>query len=285
MKRFIGLLTVAIIMLSGFSLSANAALEADAHIIINNEVVFFPDAQPFVDANGNVLFPLLFAGEKLGASAKWNASANVVTIKHSSDTIVITFAPDSGKDASVMLNSEKVSMDIAPFIKNNRTYVSMKFLSELFHCQIDWNTRIRTVFVTSAEYSPIVMDPTEQVTTTSEVLNIKSFDGYILSGKLDLPVDVSAVSTLVIFIPGTGPNTFDNHRLIGDIEFNYYDLFAQEFGKRQIGFFRYNTRGVEAGDQPPMYNTINMAEYKKYTPENQAKDIETMITELKKMQN
>ena len=97
-----------------------------------------------------------------------------------------------------------------------------------------------------------------------------------------MPINASDISTLVIFVPGTGPNTYDNHRLVGDKEFNYYDLFAQELGKKQVGFFRYNTRGVDIGDQPPMYDSINMNEYKKYTPENQAKDIEIMITELKK---
>lgn len=90
----------------------------------------------------------------------------------------------------------------------------------------------------------------------SEIVKIKSFDNTVISGKLDLPSNVKSVPALVVFFPGTGPNTYENHRKINNIEFNYYDLFAQELSKRGIAFFRYNTRGVETGDQPPSYDLI-----------------------------
>ncbi len=279
MKKFTCFIIITALMLSVFSFNALAAENAAVHVVADNEVIAFPDAQPMVDEKGNALVPLYFVAQKLGAEVTWNESENSVTVKHLEDTIIIKF-PNSGS-ASVTLNNETVSTDIAPFIKDDRTYVSLKFLTDLLHYKTTWNSGIGTALVMLPEYSGESTGTATDV-TTSEVIKLKSFDGYELSGKLDLPKGYQEVPTLVVFVPGTGPNTYDNHRLINNIEFNYYDLFAQELGIRGAAFFRYNTRGVEAGDEAPTYTKVNKEEYKKYTPENQAKDIEAMITELKK---
>ncbi|BAK97406.1 hypothetical protein OBV_02080 [Oscillibacter valericigenes Sjm18-20] len=282
MKRLISFIIAAILMLTVFQTSVYAVQDPSVHVVVDNELVRFPDAQPFVDGNGVVLIPAFFVCEKIGATAQWDKSSDSVKIKNSTDTITITMPTDYSKSTSVALNGQTVLPDVIPFIKNSRTYVSLEFLTDLLHCKTTWNGGIRTAFVTSVGYSGDQAASSEQIATSSQVLQIKSFDGYTLTGKLDLPSDVSTVSTLVIFVPGTGPNTYDNHRRIGQKEFNYYDLFAQELTKRQVGFFRYNTRGVDKGSEPPTYDTINKEAYKKYTPENQAKDIESMVTELQK---
>lgn len=116
----------------------------------------------------------------------------------------------------------------------------------------------------------------------AEIIKIKLNDGESLVGRLSLPKDSSNVKLLVLFIPGTGPNTYLNKRKIGGIEFNYYDLFANEFNKRGIGLFTYNTRGVEIGDAPPYYDKIDSAKYAKYLPLNEAKDIEAVVSQFKK---
>jgi pimeloyl-ACP methyl ester carboxylesterase len=280
-KLFITFFT-AVFMMFALSSTAYAAKQPVIHVALNNEILLCPqDAQPYIDTKGNVFIPLFVAGEKLGASVEWGKNSNSLSVKYGSDTIKITW-PKSGKSGIVKLNNKAVKTAISPVKKNKSVYVPLEFFSTLLHCQTTWDNRVYTAFVTSAKNSKNSEAPAEATVTTSEILKIKSFDGYTLTGKLDLPVNATEVSTLVIFVPGTGPNTYDNHRLVGDKEFNYYDLFARELGKRQVGFFRYNTRGVEMGTQPPMYDTIDKKEYRKYTPENQAKDIEIMITELKK---
>ncbi len=280
-KLFITLIT-AVFMLFALSSTAYAAIQSVIHVALDNEIILYSqDAQPYTDAKGNVLIPLFVTGEKLGASVEWENNNASISMKYGSDIIKITWSK-SGKNAIVKLNNKTVKTTIAPVKKNKIVYVPLEFFSSLLHCQTSWDNRVDTAFVTSPKDQKVSETPVEAAITTSEILKIKSFDDYTLTGKLDLPVNAAEVSTLVIFVPGTGPNTYDNHRLIGDKEFNYYDLFARELGKKQVGFFRYNTRGVEMGTQPPMYDTINKEAYRKYTPENQVKDIEVMITELKK---
>ncbi len=279
-KSFITFI-IALVMIFTLPTTAYAAKQPVVHIAVDNELVLYPqDTQPYIDVKGNAMIPLFATSEKLGANVAWSKSVDTVIIKHGKDTIKITLSK-SGKDSIIKLNNKVVKTAISPIRKSKEVYVSLEFVSTFLHCQTTWDNRVHTAFVTLPGSTKKNETPAGNA-TTCELLKIKSFDGYTLTGKLDLPVNASNVSTLVIFVPGTGPNTYDNHRLIGGKEFNYYDLFAQELGKRQVGFFRYNTRGVDIGTEPPMYDAIDKKEYIKYTPNNQAKDIEAMITELKK---
>ena len=115
---------------------------------------------------------------------------------------------------------------------------------------------------------------------SSEIIKIKLFDGDTLTGKLDLPSSGN-IRELIIFIPGTGPNTYTNHRKLGNVEFNYFDLFVDEFNKRGIAFFAYNRRGVEIGNFPPYYDKVDREKYKKYLPSIEIKDIGSIISYLK----
>jgi pimeloyl-ACP methyl ester carboxylesterase len=119
-------------------------------------------------------------------------------------------------------------------------------------------------------------------TFSSNIIKIELSDGEVINGKLDLPQDSCNVPLIVVFVPGTGPNTYLNKRNFGNIEFNYFDLFATEFTKKGIGFLTYNRRGVEIGDRPPYYDKIDSAKYVKYTPSREVFDIESIISTLKK---
>lgn len=113
----------------------------------------------------------------------------------------------------------------------------------------------------------------------SENINIMSLDNHIITGKLNLPdtKDEPNVKKLVIFVNNSGPHTYDDHRKWGDMEFNYFDIFAEELAKRNIAFFSYNTRGVRLGKIPPLFAEIEEEEYQKYLPNNSVMDIECII--------
>lgn len=115
-----------------------------------------------------------------------------------------------------------------------------------------------------------------------EIVKVGLSDGEIIAGRLMLPSNENNVPLLVIFVHGTGPNTYLNKRKIGNVDFNYFDLFAEEFNKRGIGFFTYNRRGVEIGDKPPYYDEIDSVKYSGYLPEKEAEDLESIISQLRR---
>ena len=113
----------------------------------------------------------------------------------------------------------------------------------------------------------------------SEIINVQARDGCVLQGKLDLPA--GPVKRLVLFVNGSGPNTYDNTRQLGEKDtFNYFDLFAKELTRRGLAFCRFSTRGCTPGDEPPMYVEIDEALYQTYVPENSVNDVEDQISYL-----
>jgi pimeloyl-ACP methyl ester carboxylesterase len=116
----------------------------------------------------------------------------------------------------------------------------------------------------------------------AEIIQIPLFDGETLTGKLELPADTRNIREIVIYIHGTGPGTYNDHRKVGSVEFNYFDPFAQEFNKRGIAFFSYNKRGVEIGDSPPFYDKIDREKYGRVVPSVEVKDIGSIIAALRK---
>lgn len=115
----------------------------------------------------------------------------------------------------------------------------------------------------------------------SQIVRLKLGDGNSVSAKLDLPTGVESCRTLVIFVHGTGPNTYLNRRKMGSAEFNFFDFYSQEFTRRGVGFLAYNRRGVELGDSPPSFETIDREKFRTGVPKTEANDLATMIRQLK----
>ncbi|MCB8933177.1 MAG: alpha/beta fold hydrolase [Chthonomonadaceae bacterium] len=116
---------------------------------------------------------------------------------------------------------------------------------------------------------------------SSQIVEIRLFDGETLTGKLDLPDTSGPVKEVVVFIHGTGPGTYLDRRKISTKEFNYFDLFATEFNKRGIGFFSYSKRGVTLGTEPPTFETIDRVKFAKVVPSVEVKDIASVVSFLK----
>lgn len=117
---------------------------------------------------------------------------------------------------------------------------------------------------------------------TDDSVEVRLSDGESILGKLWAPKDTPKCRALVIFVHGTGPNTYLNKRRIGGREFNYFDLFAQQFNERGIALFTYNRRGVGLGDDPPYFDKVDREKYARYLPAQEAADVADMIAQLKK---
>jgi len=111
---------------------------------------------------------------------------------------------------------------------------------------------------------------------TSEIKTITLSDGEVITVRLCLPEE-GQINTIVIGIHGTGPNTYLTKRQ----GFNFYDILANGFCEKGVGFFTYNRRGVELGETAPWFDKVDSLKHTKYLPHIEAADIETMITYLR----
>ena len=119
-----------------------------------------------------------------------------------------------------------------------------------------------------------------------EMKEILSFDGYNLTGRLSLPAESESIDKLVIYVHGTGPNTYLMRRQNSEAgyRFNVLDFYADKFVEDGTVFFSYSTRGVALGENPnPLAPdaVIDAEGYRTYTPQNVAMDLINIIDTLK----
>jgi len=104
------------------------------------------DADPVI-VNNRVLIPIRVVTESLGGTVNWNAKTKNVTIQLKSrdqSKQVKKFDFTIGSKLSKINGIEK-SMDVAPIIINNRTYIPIRFLVENANYNIRWDAERKTV--------------------------------------------------------------------------------------------------------------------------------------------
>lgn len=88
--------------------------------------------------------PLRFVSEELKYEVNWNQKDQRVDISRDKDTIRLWI---DKKDLEV--NGQKKTMDVAPYAKNNRTLVPIRFVAENLGADVDWNQKEKIVLITS----------------------------------------------------------------------------------------------------------------------------------------
>jgi uncharacterized protein YbbC (DUF1343 family) len=102
-------------------------------VVANNVVLHF-DSPPYIDASNRTMVPMRAIGEALGAELAWDEVQRVVTMVRGE--LKVTLQIDS---ALAMVNNRAVLMDTTAVIRNGRTMVPARYVSELLGCTVDWN--------------------------------------------------------------------------------------------------------------------------------------------------
>lgn len=140
-------------------------VEEEVGLYINDEKKNFDDS-PILNLKTNrVLVPMRNIFEELGADVKWDEASKQVTATKGDTTIVLTVG---SKKATI--NGQVVEFDIETQIRNGRTYVPVRFVSEALQAEVTWDTNERVVRITKEpevqyETSPISVEVIGNVTT------------------------------------------------------------------------------------------------------------------------
>lgn len=95
-----------------------------ADFVVNNAVVNVPDAAPYI-ANDRTYVPFRALGEAIGAEVVWDNDARTVTYTLGKTEVVMTIG-----EKTYTVNGEEKTMDVAPVITGDRTYVPVRFVGE-----------------------------------------------------------------------------------------------------------------------------------------------------------
>lgn len=142
MKRVLLCIIVFLISSTLFSY-ATATVDVDwgeqeeVVIKVNDKNTFFGrgEPNPFIDGKGRTQVPIRFVSEALGCKVTWNGNLRTVSIANDKDNIKLTI----GKSIA-QKNGKNLYFDTIPFIKGNRTFVPVRFISEVFlDAKVEWD--------------------------------------------------------------------------------------------------------------------------------------------------
>jgi len=125
-----------------------------------------PDTPPIMQ-NDRTFVPIRYIAESFGAKVNWNEQIQQVTIDSGNTHIVLHIG-----NRIAQKNGTDIELDVAPFIKNNRTYVPLRFISETLGHYVDWDATEQAVYIdTDAVYRKITV-PVGSKNITANVVKV-----------------------------------------------------------------------------------------------------------------
>ncbi len=131
MKKLLGL-TLALAMIPGLAFAAEPIT-----LYINGIDARDYKEQPIVRED-RLFLPVRSVTEAMGVKADWDKKSKTVTV---GDIEMVVGEKD------YVANGEKKTMDVAPFIEKDRTYVPVRFLAEGMKLPVTWDGKNRAAIV------------------------------------------------------------------------------------------------------------------------------------------
>ncbi len=104
----------------------------------SQELIF--DVPPIIQKS-QVLVPLRVIFEALGASVQWDATNQIVTAVKDDTEIQLVI------DGQAYINGEPVDLSAPADIINGRVMVPLRFVSEAYDCQVNWDGASQTITI------------------------------------------------------------------------------------------------------------------------------------------
>ena len=95
-----------------------------AEYVVNNKLVT-GDAAPYVNSDSRTMVPFRVLGETFGATVDWDQENQTVTYTYGDTTLTMTIG-----STTYTVNGEDKTMDTAPVLNGDRTYVPVRFVAE-----------------------------------------------------------------------------------------------------------------------------------------------------------
>ncbi|MFZ5627308.1 MAG: copper amine oxidase N-terminal domain-containing protein [Bacillota bacterium] len=115
----------------------------------NGYIVFFPDQKPVLQKN-RVMVPLRSVAEALKSAVEWNQQEQTITLHKDNTTIILKIGLNK-----MVINDKEQTIDVAPYLFNNRTMVPVRFICEALGYQISWDNAGKIVMIdVDADFVP-----------------------------------------------------------------------------------------------------------------------------------
>lgn len=92
------------------------------------------EAAPMIIKN-RTMVPLRFIGEALGADITWDGLTRIIIIRHENRILTL------------VVDKESPGLDVPPIIEKNITFVPIRFISQAFGAQVNWDPANKSVSI------------------------------------------------------------------------------------------------------------------------------------------
>lgn len=174
----------AVVLTLSLSAPALAAETNGIAVQLDGANVVFTDAVPEV-LNQRTFLPFRAVFEAMGAKVDW--SGNTVTAVRG-DTKVTMTAGSTSATVQEGESSRTVTMDVAPYQKNNRTYVPVRFAAEAFGCNVGWDQASQTVLILDPEN--LIGDATFEIMNAAMAGQEKPTSNQEMEGDFTIRMDM-----------------------------------------------------------------------------------------------
>lgn len=139
------------------------------NIVINNNKVETPDA-PYIKEE-RTLVPLRLISENLGIKVDWDNANRQVVLKKSDGDVILPIQKDY-----YLVNGQKVPTEISGEIKNDRTFVPVRLIAELFDRNVGWDNNTKTVLINDKGQAPAPVVKSTNTFEEAKVLRVVDGD-------------------------------------------------------------------------------------------------------------
>jgi len=112
----------------------------------NGGKVSFMDTSPFI-ISGRTFVPIRFVSESLGGTVLWDGEERKVTIILNGKTIEMWIGKNYAYVNGNSVLIDPGNPDITPFIKDDRTFVPLRFVSESLGMKVIWIGSFQEIFI------------------------------------------------------------------------------------------------------------------------------------------
>lgn len=145
MKKWLTTGSIALSLLVGAVGAAGASADEQAvKVLIDNKQLSF-EVQPYI-ADGNTLVQFRTVFEALGLKVNWDGDKQEVT--GISDKISMKLQIGS---KTAWIDGKEMQLEVAPVIKDNVTFVPLRFIGEASGREVSWDGLTKTVYIASSE--------------------------------------------------------------------------------------------------------------------------------------
>ncbi|MEG6616994.1 stalk domain-containing protein [Peptococcaceae bacterium 1198_IL3148] len=142
MKR-IGILLLSLLLTLALAVPTFAQATKDITVAVDGLPVQF-DVKPTVQ-NGRALVPFRALAEALQVQVTWDGVSKTIRATAGANVTTLQIG-----NKIALKNGSEVELDVPPQVINGRTLIPLRFFSETFQCQVDWQQGANAINIVSS---------------------------------------------------------------------------------------------------------------------------------------